>query len=68
MTGKNDMKLRVAKENVAAGDRVEVANEIKDPSHVEAKSYSRGRTTQGTNLAGSVFSVSNDHIWYTHIS
>lgn len=33
------MKLRVAKENVAAGDRVVVANEIKDQSHVEAKSY-----------------------------
>lgn len=33
------MKLRVAKENVAAGDRVVVANEIKDPSHLEAKSY-----------------------------
>lgn len=33
------MKLRVAKENVAAGDRVVVANAIKDPSHVEAKSY-----------------------------
>lgn len=28
--GENDTKLRVAKENVAAGDRVEVANEIKE--------------------------------------